>query len=63
MNKDNIDVFDADMANTALGRKKREQTTLVDCKFKADNPNFESVKDFLEETMAFINHNLPGYED
>ena len=57
--QDEIDIFDADMANTALGQKKRAQTSLVDCQFKADNPGFSDVKELFDDTMAFINKCLP----
>jgi hypothetical protein len=57
--REDIDVFDADQCLTDEGKKKRQATTILDCQFKEDNPNFDKVNEYLEDTMAFISHCLP----
>ena len=44
MDQEQLDLFDADLANTALVRKLRSQTSIVELMIEQMNPSFAIAK-------------------
>jgi hypothetical protein len=55
---DSIDIFDADQCQTALGKKLRQEKLPLNQEEVVDS-DFESANEYLRETLAFIDDELP----
>jgi len=55
-----INICDADQCNCEAGQKLRAETKIEDLTEEETSRKFETIKDFLVDTMDYINSCLPG---